>query len=119
MPFSGGNSKYCLGEEARTRLINDDNWTITDGGLDCTTATNDYSFSELKIFPIPVKDILNISNDTTINKVIIYSILGNKIKEVQPNLNKVSLNINNLPAGKYYLRIYSKDKTSSKLFFKE
>ena len=86
---------------------------------DTTASTKDYSFAELKIFPIPVKEILNISNDAAINKVIIYSILGNKIKEVQPNLNNVSLNINNLPAGKYYLHIYSKDKTSRKLFFKE
>jgi len=30
--FSGGNSKYCLGENARTNMINNDNWIITDAG---------------------------------------------------------------------------------------
>ncbi|MDB4293478.1 BspA family leucine-rich repeat surface protein, partial [Maribacter sp.] len=36
--FSGGNSQYCLGKEARQKLIDDFGWTITDGGLsdDCT-----------------------------------------------------------------------------------
>jgi len=30
--FSGGNSKYCMGENARNNMINNDNWTITDAG---------------------------------------------------------------------------------------
>ncbi len=36
--FDGGNSQYCLGEEARQKLIDDFGWTIADGGKssDCT-----------------------------------------------------------------------------------
>ncbi len=36
--FHGGNSLYCAGEAARTNMINNDGWTITDGGKDpvCT-----------------------------------------------------------------------------------
>ncbi|MCF6287671.1 MAG: DUF285 domain-containing protein, partial [Proteobacteria bacterium] len=34
--FHGGNSTYCLGEAARTNMIDNDSWLITDGGLDCT-----------------------------------------------------------------------------------
>ncbi|MDF1695430.1 MAG: BspA family leucine-rich repeat surface protein [Saprospiraceae bacterium] len=36
--FDGGGSIYCQSEEARVELINDNNWTIVDGGLDsiCT-----------------------------------------------------------------------------------
>ena len=30
--FSGGNSKYCAGESARSHLISADGWTISDGG---------------------------------------------------------------------------------------
>ena len=36
LTFSGGNSTYCLGETARTHMISSDNWTITDGGKDCS-----------------------------------------------------------------------------------
>ena len=32
VPFSGGLSQYCLGEAARSNMIANDNWTITDGG---------------------------------------------------------------------------------------
>jgi len=36
--FHGGNSTYCLGEAARTNMIDNDGWIITDAGfagLDC------------------------------------------------------------------------------------
>ncbi|MGH1386618.1 BspA family leucine-rich repeat surface protein [Kordia sp.] len=33
--FSGGASKYCAGETARTNLIDTYGWTITDAGSDC------------------------------------------------------------------------------------
>jgi surface protein len=34
--FSGGNSTYCNGLEARNYLTNTYGWTITDGGVDCS-----------------------------------------------------------------------------------
>ena len=37
--FSGGNSTYCLGESARANMISADQWTITDGGKDCSPLT--------------------------------------------------------------------------------
>ncbi len=33
--FSGGNSYYCEAEAAKNKIINDHNWEITDGGLNC------------------------------------------------------------------------------------
>jgi hypothetical protein len=40
--FQGGNSNYCQGDTARENMINADNWTITDGGLNCSTDTYIY-----------------------------------------------------------------------------
>jgi hypothetical protein len=36
--FNAGNSTYCNGEAAKTSIMNNFNWTITDGGLDCSKA---------------------------------------------------------------------------------
>lgn len=33
--FHAGNSQYCAGEDARDILLDDFNWIIIDGGLDC------------------------------------------------------------------------------------
>ena len=53
--FDGGNSIYCAGQSGRVNLINNNNWTITDNGLDpacppCTTVnnTNDTGFGSLR-----------------------------------------------------------------------
>jgi len=35
VPFSGGNSTFCCGENARQNMIDIDHWTITDGGMIC------------------------------------------------------------------------------------
>lgn len=45
--FHGGNSKYSAGAAATARasLISDDNWTITDGGMNIVTYTWDGSSS--------------------------------------------------------------------------
>ncbi|MEW4925009.1 BspA family leucine-rich repeat surface protein [Algibacter sp. 2305UL17-15] len=46
--FNGGSSKYCSGASARNYLINSFSWTITDGGLDCSSQTpiTDANFSQ-------------------------------------------------------------------------
>ena len=43
--FNGGSSLYCYGETARTNMINNDGWTITDGGKDptCLSCAADFS----------------------------------------------------------------------------
>ncbi|TMM55868.1 BspA family leucine-rich repeat surface protein [Maribacter algarum] len=42
LTFDGGNSKYCQGEEARQKIIDDFGWTVTDGGKteDCPDTTS-------------------------------------------------------------------------------
>ncbi len=39
--FSGGSSTYCNGESARTKMVNDYNWRITDGGKACSSDPED------------------------------------------------------------------------------
>ena len=43
VPFSGGNSKYCTGENARLALVAD-GWTITDSGLECAATLSPDDF---------------------------------------------------------------------------
>ena len=37
--FDAGSSKYCNGASARASIISTYGWSITDGGLDCTTSS--------------------------------------------------------------------------------
>jgi len=45
--FSGGNSQYCYAESARNNMINNDGWSITDGGeqTGCDPITPQFTLS--------------------------------------------------------------------------
>ena len=62
--------------------------------------------NSLKIYPNPTTNILTIeSKNSAISKVEIYTILGEKIKEVTSNFG--SITTDKLPKGIYIIRIYS------------
>ncbi|MHB0755877.1 BspA family leucine-rich repeat surface protein [Polaribacter sp. M15] len=49
--FGADSSKFCIGEEARNKLINNFNWSITDSGKDCNgfIVLNDTNFEQALI----------------------------------------------------------------------
>ena len=62
--------------------------------------------NSLKLYPNPVTNILTIeSKNVAISKVEIYSILGEKIKEINSNFGSIATD--NLPNGMYLIKIYS------------
>jgi hypothetical protein len=62
---------------------------------------NDYNFG---IYPNPTSDILNISANTVINNVSVYSLLGQEILNIKSNENQVSINISNIANGVYIVK---------------
>jgi len=63
-------------------------------------------------FQNPTHDILNITSKSTIDKVEIYNIIGNKVLSTTSNTSK--LETSNLPKGIYLLTVYSGTKKSTK-----
>ncbi len=118
--FSGGNSKYCNGASARNILdFTPNNWTITDGGLDCSGLDNEtFDIVTLKLYPNPVVSVLNVKTENNlINQpyAIIDGlgrvVLNGKLNEVDSNIN-----VEQLSKGIYYLKVAGKSATK---FIKE
>lgn len=65
----------------------------------------------IDFYPNPVKDVLNIASKTELIKVEIYSLLGNKIKELRSGLN--SIKTSNLSRGIYIVKIYSENNCTT------
>jgi hypothetical protein len=83
-------------------------------------STEDSTFSEVRIFPNPVKDILTIEGENNIERVEVVNLLGQLVYSEEfnvPNFNIVSKNkfidLSKLKAGTYVIVFISSDKRSS------
>ena len=65
----------------------------------------------LNMYPNPVKNSLTLESIMPLEKVEIYSTLGQKVKEVNSDFNSISTN--HLSNGIYLIRIYSEKKCCS------
>lgn len=113
--------------------LNDDKWYIYREDLlqipinaafnlfiyDSSMATDEMTASEFKIYPNPVKDILNISNEKTIEKVEIFDLTGKNLIQKEMNSDKAEINMSSLPAGIYIVKIHSEGKMQTKKVIKK
>jgi len=61
----------------------------------------------IAMYPNPVQNVLYINSKSPLTKVEIYSLLGNKIKEVRTNLNSIETKY--LSQGVYIVKVYSEN----------
>ena len=57
-------------------------------------------------YPNPVDKVLKMRANENIQQVSLYSILGKEIMRVNQNDVQADLNLNNLPAGTYFVKAY-------------
>lgn len=74
-------------------------------GDDCSLGTEDFDASSFKVFPNPTNNNWNITGNTTINSVVVYSILGKHVVTLTPNANDVIINTVNIESGVYFAKI--------------
>ena len=71
----------------------------------------------LNIYPNPVSDILTVDSKLPLSKIEIYSILGQRVKEINSDFNSISTNY--LSRGIYMIKIYSEKGTTVKKLIKK
>lgn len=99
---TGYNADGALGDGTNTQK---DTFTT----ISCPPSLSNPSFisNELKIFPNPVKDILNISFDKEITLVSLYNLLGQEVITSPINANETTIDVSQLTSGTYLLKINS------------
>jgi surface protein len=114
--FGVGNTKYCIGVNARQSIKDTYGWFITDGGLECATAgLEDENLFTISIYPNPTNNTLFISGNESPIAVSIYNVLG---KEVLSIKNTNNINIKALPSGVYTIRISDGMRQTNSKFIK-
>lgn len=76
---------------------------------------NDVKKVQVKIYPNPAKDILNITSEKPIKSIEIYDVLGRLIKTETKN----NINVSQLSKGNYLIKIKTGDQELIEKFIKE
>lgn len=69
-------------------------------------STEQFAPEVFSVYPNPVNDILNISTKSTVDKVIVYDILGKVVLEANPGTISPSINMSSLSSGTYMVKVY-------------
>ena len=77
-----------------------------------TASTDDFFSSKFTVYPNPATNFLNIKTNEILDKVEIFSTLGQLIKKQDTNLKRI--NVEGLNAGLYFVKIYSNSKIVNK-----
>ncbi|HMK06374.1 MAG TPA: T9SS type A sorting domain-containing protein, partial [Flavobacterium sp.] len=83
-------------------------------------AVNDFgTANEMKVYPNPVKDMLNITFDKEITSVSIYNILGQEVVSKPLHANEGKIDVSNLKSGTYLVKVYANDQVKTLKIIKE
>lgn len=82
-------------------------------------AATSFNMAEVKMYPNPASDIVTITAVNPIDSVSIYSVLGQEIKQLQFNTNAVSVDIADLQAGMYVVKVTSSGVTATSRLVKK
>lgn len=113
IPTDMENGGYYLAYYSDSTFSYTAPWTCITGILDQDNAEGEFS-----VYPCPANDILNISfskNETPLY-FIIYNIWGDEVFRFYPTNSAMSVSIESLPLGFYFLKCVSKENSSAKSF---
>ena len=114
--FTNSFINYCEGESARQYLIDNFNWVIGDGGLDCSELSiNEELFFDIELYPNPSSYYININIDSELEAVV-FDLLGKEL--IRENING-RIDISPLEKGTYILNLSNGINTSTHKIIKE
>lgn len=92
-------------------------WTQLFGkGSIALSVEDEVLAQQIMVYPNPVSSILSVKSQIPLEKVEIYTITGQKVKEIRAGFRSILLN--DLTSGVYTVRIYSENGLTSKVIIK-
>jgi len=75
--------------------------------------TDSFKLANLKYYPNPTDQILNLEYSQTISSVAVYNLLGQQVLIANPNNTTVKVDLSNLNSGTYFLNIQSENNSKT------
>lgn len=92
---------------ARVYGYNGTSGTFMISAFDANLENPSFENNTLKVYPNPVKDILNLSHYQTISNVEVFNMLGQQVMTKSINAAQGQIDMSNLASGAYLVRIAS------------
>lgn len=101
-------------EDQRNHLINDLGWTINgDSQGNCELSNNSYTLTNIALYPNPTTNQANLDGLQGDEHIQIFDLQGKLVKQVDAGqTNQISLDIQNLDTGIYFIKISNTDGAS-------
>lgn len=120
IPLPNKSANYMIAFEGTSnwaRGIDVDNVSVVDASV--VLGVNDLvkNNNDVKVYPNPARDIVNITTDKKVNSIEIFSLTGQLIKTV--NKDSKQINVSELKNGVYLLRVKSEGSDQSFKIVKE
>lgn len=84
-----------------------------------TLGTTDNTIDGFTYYPNPMKEVLHIGANSAIERVVIYTMLGQKVVDQTIGSNNTHLNVSNLSTGNYFMKVTSEGQTEIYRVIKE
>jgi hypothetical protein len=107
--------KLGASSDLRTKVAFFDNLYFSVNAL----GTSKFETSTVKMYPNPAKNTLNIDANGSIERVAIYSILGQEVMSKSPKSNSTTLQTSGLQKGTYIVKSTIDGKTTTSKLIKE
>ncbi|MBG43429.1 MAG: hypothetical protein CL530_05615 [Aequorivita sp.] len=78
---------------------------VDDVVFSSTAGVEDFAADSFKVYPNPVKDVLNISTKTAVDNVTIYDVLGKAVLTVNPDAISPKVDMSGLSSGAYLVQV--------------
>jgi len=79
-------------------FVNAQNTTERKGGTD-----------QINVYPNPASDFISVSNDENLKTIVVYNIVGRKIKQFEIEHSGAQYDIRDLPDGLYSIHLVGKN----------
>ena len=76
-------------------------------------------FEKFALFPNPASKFISIENEFIIDKVEVFSILGQRVQTMDIDSKSYALDVSKLTQGNYLLKVYSEGNSITRKFVKQ
>lgn len=84
---------------------NDETEPFAIGAYDTALSTPSFDANDLRAYPNPVSNVLNLSYSTNIESVEVFNLLGQQVAAKSVNAPSYELNVSDLPSGTYLVKV--------------